>query len=200
MNAYSKNTPTLTTKRLILRKFTPSDAAALLEILKDEETTAFLPMFSLKTLEEAETVLQEEYLQSYLLPSGYRYAICSKQTDQPIGFVNVGSGESRDLGYALKKEFWRQGLTTEAAAAVLDQLRRDGVPYVTATHDVRNPHSGGVMKKLGMRYCYSYEELWQPKNFKAVFRMYQLDLDETSARTYMGYWNRSEVRFVEKDV
>lgn len=26
-------------------------------------------------------------------------------------------------------------------------------------HDIRNPRSGGVMKQLGMRYQYSYEEL-----------------------------------------
>lgn len=27
-----------------------------------------------------------------------------------------------------------------------------------------------------MSYQYSYEELWQPKNFPVTFRMYQLNL------------------------
>ena len=49
--------------------------------------------------------------------------------------------------------------------------------YITATHDVNNPRSGRVMQAIGMRYCYSYEELWQPKNFPVIFRMYQLNLD-----------------------
>ena len=33
------------------------------------------------------------------------------------------------------------------------------------------------MQNLGMKYQYTYEELWQPKNMPVVFRMYQLNLD-----------------------
>ena len=33
------------------------------------------------------------------------------------------------------------------------------------------------MKRIGMSYRYSYKELWQPKNFPVIFRMYQLNLD-----------------------
>lgn len=44
------------------------------------------------------------------------------------------------------------------------------------------------MKRLGMRYCYSYEELWQPKNFKVVFRMYQYNLDGEE-RVFRDYWD-----------
>ena len=51
------------------------------------------------------------------------------------------------------------------------------MPFVTATHDVNNPRSGAVMRRLGMRYCYSYREQWQPKDLSVVFRLYQLDLD-----------------------
>ncbi len=39
-------------------------------------------------------------------------------------------------------------------------LRQDGIPYITATHDKNNPRSGDVMRRLGMKYCYSYEEQW----------------------------------------
>lgn len=31
------------------------------------------------------------------------------------------------------------------------------------------------MKQLGMKYQYSYEEQWQPKNLLVTFRMYQLN-------------------------
>ena len=46
---------------------------------------------------------------------------------------------------------------------------KDGVPYITATHDKNNPRSGGVMKQLGMKYQYSYEEQWQPKNIPVSY-------------------------------
>lgn len=33
------------------------------------------------------------------------------------------------------------------------------------------------MKKVGMKYCYSYKEQWQPKDFPVLFRMYQPNFD-----------------------
>jgi len=54
------------------------------------------------------------------------------------------------------------------------------------------------MKKLGMRYCYSYEKQWQPKNFSVIFRMYQLNLDGEAERVYWKYWDVATVRFVEE--
>lgn len=78
------------------------------------------------------------------------------------------------------------------------QVKRDGMPYITATHDVNNPRSGMVMQAIGMRYCYSYEELWQPKNFLVTFRMYQLNFDGNDRRVYRAYWDRYEKHFVEE--
>lgn len=89
---------------------------------------------------------------------------------------------------------------TEAARAVLEELERNGVPYVTATHDVKNPKSGEVMKRLGMKYRYSYEEQWQPKNIKVVSRMYQLDLDGNDGRVYTKYREASPRSFVEENL
>ena len=48
-----------------------------------------------------------------------------------------------------------------------------------------------------MSYQYSYEELWQPKNFLVTFRLYQLNLDGETERVYRKYWEQSEVHFVE---
>ena len=105
--------------------------------------------------------------------------------------------DSYDFGYALRKEFWHKGLVTEASRAVVAQLMKDGVPYITATHDKNNPRSGGVMKQLGMKYQYSYEEQWQPKNIPVIFRMYQLNLDGDQTRVYRKYWDHSVVHFIE---
>lgn len=192
-----ENTPTLTTPRLLLRRFTPEDAPAMWELLRDEEVNTFLPWFPVKNLEEARQHLQERYLSQYSRAQSYHYAICLRETGQLIGYANVSDTEARDLGYGFRKEFWHQGFATEAARAILEQLRRDGVPYITATHDVNNPHSGGVMRKLGMQYQYSYEEQWQPKNILVTFRMYQLNLDGKD-RVYRAYWEQYP-HFVEEE-
>ena len=73
-------------------------------------------------------------------------------------------------------------------ATVVERLRADGLPFLTATHDADNPKSGAVMERIGMTYRYSYEELWQPKNRLVIFRMYQMDLNGTWP-TYRAYWD-----------
>ena len=194
------NTPTLETDRLILRRFTKNDREALFDIYKDKEVNTYLPWFPLKSIEETDQFFKDKYEEVYQQSKGYKYAICLKTDNVPIGYVSVSTDDSHDLGYGLRKEFWHRGIVTEAGKAVIEQVKNDGLLYVTATHDVNNPRSGEVMKKLGMSYKYSYEEQWQPKDILVIFRMYQLNLDGQNDRIYKKYWDTSSVHFVEKEV
>ena len=194
------NTPTLKTKRLILRKFTNDDIQALYFILKDEEVNKFLPWYPMKDIEETKKFYEEKYASKYKEPQGYAYAICLKSDNYPIGYINVDTKEAHDLGYGLRKEFWHQGIVSEAGRAVIEQVKKDGYPYITATHDVNNIRSGNVMQKLGMKYCYSYEEQWQPKNFLVTFRVYQLNFDCNSHFVYKKYWDTYSNHFIEKEI
>ena len=194
------NTPQLETERLILRKFTENDIDALYLILIDEDVNTFLPWFPLKNIEEARAFFEARYAAEYRKPQAYAYAICLKEDNYPIGYIKVEMDESHDFGYGLRKEFWHQGIVTEAGKAVVAQVKKDGLPYITATHDINNPRSGGVMKQVGMQYQYSYEEQWQPKNFLVTFRMYQLNFDEKNSRVFKKYWDNSAVHFVETDI
>ena len=103
------------------------------------------------------------------------------------------------IWYGLRREFWHNGIISEACRAVIRQLKRDGFLYITATHDVNNPRSGEVMKRLGMSYKYTYEEQWQPKDILVTFRMYQLNFDGQDGRVYEGYWDQWAVHFIERD-
>lgn len=194
------NTPTLETERLILRKFTEHDLKALYEIFKDEEANIFLPWFPLKTMEEAHIFYEKQYACKYNQKNAHNYAICLKKDNVPIGYVNVSTEDAHDFGYGLRKEFWHQGIATEAGGAVISHLRKDGIPYITSTHDINNPRSGEVMKRLGMKYQYSYEEQWQPKDILVIFRMYQLNFDGQENRVYQKYWDTSDIHFVEIDL
>ena len=194
----AENTPRLETDRLLLRKFSDSDLDAILSIFGDREVNTYLPWFPLRSLEEAKIFFEERYAQEYSRSTGYRYAVCLKAENIPIGYVNLNTDESHDLGYGLLKEFWGQGIITEACRAVLAQAKEDGIPNITPTHDVKTPRSGSVMQKLGMRYQYSYEEQWQPKNQLVTFRMYQLNFDHDPNRVFRRYWNTYPVHFVEE--
>jgi len=194
------NTPTLETERLILRKFNLNDVQALFDMYSDEDANIYLPWFPLKSLEEATAFFQKNYAETYKQPIGYKYAVCQRSDNVPIGYVHVGGGDSYDFGYGLRKEYWHKGIVTEASKAVVEQLKKSDVPYITATHDVNNSRSGNVMRNIGMTYLYSYEEQWQPKNIRVTFRMYQLNFDGQKDRVYKKYWNDSSVHFVETGI
>lgn len=191
------NKTMLETERLILRKFTDEDIEALFLILKDEEVNIFLPWYPMKDTAETKKFYEKNYAAKYRQPQAYAYAICLKSDNYPIGYMNVEMEEHHDFGYGLRKEFWNQGIATEAGKAVLEQVRKDGLPYVTATHDRDNPRSGSVMKACGMKYCYSYEERWQPKDLLVIFRMYQLNFGDNQDFVYKKYWDMSSNHFVE---
>ncbi len=185
----------LETDRLLLRNFSEKDMDVLYLLLRDEEVNTFLPWFPVKNREET-----QKFYEQRLADKPYSLAICLKEDDYPIGYIKMDTGESHDFGYALCKEFWHKGIVSEAGRAFISQLKKDGIPYITATHDRNNPRSGGVMRQIGMKYCYSYEEQWQPKNIPVVFRMFQLNFDGQKDRVYQKYWNCYEVHFVETGI
>ena len=195
----TSNTPELETRRLILRRFTREDIPAVYEIFSDPEVNRFLPWFPVKTMEEAREFYQAHYEQAYQKPAGYYYAICRKEDNVPVGYMGLGAREPYELGYGLGRRFWGQGFASEAGRALLERLTRDGLPYVTATHDANNPASGHVLRALGMTYRYSYREQWQPKNIPVVFRLYQLDLNGTH-ETCPVYGEKHPEHFVEENL
>lgn len=192
------NTPTLETERLILRRFTEEDLEALFFILKDEEVNKFLPWYPMKNLEETRQFYEKRYAAKYAESQAYAYAICLKKDNYPIGYINVAMEDHHDFGYGLRKEFWHKGIASEAGRALVEQVRKDGLPYITATHDKNNPRSGKVMKACGLKYCYTYEEQWQPKDFPVFFRMYQCNFDGNDDFVYKKYWDMYENHFIEE--
>lgn len=195
-----QNTTSINTNRLILRKFNENDFNSLFLILKDKDVNTYLPMFPLKNIEEAKQYLYQNFIEKYKLPISYHYAICLKSNNIPIGYINISDDESFDFGYALNKNFWNNGIITETAKAIIKMLKcSKTIPFITATHDIKNIASGKVMQKIGMKYQYSYQEQWQPKDILVTFRMYQLNFDNNT-KVFKKYWNKYPIHFVEKEI
>lgn len=174
-----ESTPVLETERLILRRFTFDDIEDMYAIYSDKTVNKFLPWFPFESREETEKYLSENIMPQYENQFSCRYCVELKETGKVIGYVSLGcidlKNRGGDLGYGLMKEYWNRGIITEASKEILKWLKGCGCRYITATHDVNNPASGEVMKKLGMKYRCSYDEIWQPKNFKVTFRLYRID-------------------------
>lgn len=70
-----------------------------------------------------------------------------------MGLVVEQEARRAELGYWIGVPYWGQGYATEAARALVDYgFRVMGLHRIVATHFTRNPASGRVMQKLGMRY------------------------------------------------
>lgn len=181
--------PILISERLCLRPFEESDAIAFYELFSNPNVARFVTYHPLRNLEEAKAMLKKQYLDTYHKENCFNYAICLPHNNHPIGYVNINQDDSYDLGYGLHPDYWHQGIITEAAQMVVARAKQEGLPYLTATHDVLNPNSGRVMKKLGMQYQYSYEEEWKA-NLMVTFRMYQINFTAAPDFVYKKYWNR----------
>jgi ribosomal-protein-alanine N-acetyltransferase len=151
-------TQTLETKRLILRRFTVRDADAMYtNWASDPEVTRYLTWPAHAGVETSRAVLAD-WTAAYAQESCYQWAIVLKdRADEPVG--SIGAVDVSDdiaavqIGYCLGRRWWHQGIMSEALGAVMDFFfDAVGCNRVACRHDPRNPHSGMVMQKCGMKY------------------------------------------------
>lgn len=151
-------TQRLETDRLILRRFVPEDADAMYENwASDEEVTRYL-MWSAHSSREISRSVIEDWVSSYADERCYQWAVVLKDNgEKPIGSIGVVCMDEEismaHIGYCIGRAWWRQGITSEALSAVMDFLFDTvEVNRIESKHDPRNPNSGRVMAKCGMKY------------------------------------------------
>jgi ribosomal-protein-alanine N-acetyltransferase len=148
--------PALETERLRLRPFSLSDASTVQALAGAREIAAT----TLNVPHPYEDGMAETWIQTHA--QGYEadeqatFALTLKQTAELVGAIGlvISRAHARaELGYWVGLPFWNRGYATEAARAVLRfgfealELNR-----IYAQHLVRNPASGRVMQKVGMRH------------------------------------------------
>ncbi len=86
---------------------------------------------------------------------GVAWAITRKSDGALVGAISLMGlvkGHQAELGYWIGTPYWRNGYCTEAARVVLRHAFGDlALVRVYASHFTRNPASGHVLKKVGMR-------------------------------------------------
>jgi RimJ/RimL family protein N-acetyltransferase len=147
--------PTLRTARLILRPFRLDDAPAVHRLAGAREIAAT----TLNIPHPYDQAMAEIWIESHL-PAWERreqasYAMTDAARGDLVGAVGLRlelAHRRAELGYWVGVPYWGQGYATEAGRAVLAfGFEHFGLERVHATHLSRNPASGRVMAKLGMR-------------------------------------------------
>ena len=147
--------PLLRTDRLVLRPFTFDDATAvqlLAGAAEVADTTLHIPHPYSAEAAEQWIVTHEIAWEDGM---GATYAVTEAATDTVTGAVTlvIAPQHARaEIGYWIGVPFWNRGYCTEAARAVMALgFRTLGLHRIQSRHLMRNPASGRVMQKLGMK-------------------------------------------------
>jgi ribosomal-protein-alanine N-acetyltransferase len=148
--------PTLQTKRLILRPFELTDGDDVRRLAGDRaiaDTTLQIP-------HPYEVGMAEEWI----LTRGPRFeageevvfAVVLRESGELIGAMGLvieGKFRKAELGYWIGRPYWGNGYCTEAGQAVLEYgFQALNLNRIHAYHFKRNPASGRVMQKLGLKH------------------------------------------------
>ena len=150
-------TDTITTDRLILRRFEYSDDDSMLRNwIADEKIQSMYsePVYSTK--EEVKELL-DKYIGSYERPDYYRWAVIEKASGECIGqiayFLVDSKNHFAEIEYCIGAEFQCRGYATEATKAVIafgfDRINLHKVQICTKTI---NKPSRRVIEKCDFTY------------------------------------------------
>ena len=147
--------PRLTTERLVLRPFQAGDADQVTALAGDRD----IALNTLNIPHPYERHHAQEWIASHAGQLARResatYAITLRDDGLLVGAAGLildQANETAELGYWVGKPYWGRGYAAEAARALVswgfDSL---GLHRVHASHFPRNPASGAVLRKIGMK-------------------------------------------------
>jgi len=145
----------LETSRLLLRTFTPDDAALIYELNLDPEVIRYTGD-PVKDLAHAREVLEKTIIPQYALYNHGRWAVHVKPDLEFIGWCGLKTRPERneiDLGYRFLKKAWGKGYATEAAFATLKYgFEKQGLKRIVGRAMPQNHGSLRVLEKCGMTF------------------------------------------------
>jgi [ribosomal protein S5]-alanine N-acetyltransferase len=154
---YDLGTVLLETNRLILRPFCLTDAEDMhRNWASNPNVTKFLGWPLHDSPKDSEKIIAD-WIENYKDVRYYEWCIEYKGNHQAVGSIGVvnrnENTKSVEIGYCIGEDYWFQGITAEALREIVRFLFEEvGVNRIEARHDTKNPNSGKVMKKAGLRY------------------------------------------------
>lgn len=154
-DALFRTLPVLQTSRLRLRKVKLDDAHDLYAYAHDPAVSEFVlwePHTSLLDSHQYLKAMCRKYLAGDVTEWGVVHSE-AKRLIGTCGFVGYEPDHFRaEVGYALGRKYWHQGLATEALAAVATfSFETLGLQRLEARTALANAASGRVLEKLGFR-------------------------------------------------
>lgn len=143
------------TQRLLLRPPRFRDAPQFHQYASDPKVSRYVLWDTHTSLSQSRTVLRGMMARSRL-EGLLTFAIVTGDGGRMVGTIGLvwrdTQNSSAEVGFSLARDCWGKGLMTEALTAFLRYVFEElPVNRIEAQHDTRNPASGRVMQKAGMR-------------------------------------------------
>lgn len=151
-----RNFPDLRTPRLLLRRLRMEDLDDIFAYASDPQMTPFVFWEPHRTTEDTREFLGRT-LRGYeegLPPTWGIQHVADGVIIGACAFHEVSAMHARgEIGYALARKYWGQGLMTEAVRAMVDYgFNTLRLNRIEARCDVENTASWRVMEKVGMKF------------------------------------------------
>ena len=144
------------TKRLILRPVVYEDAQAIYDYSSDRDVVRYVTYDQYQSMDDAYDSLRSFFLNRDPDKQFEAMAIVLKKNNKMIGTCDTSSIFREDmveLGYVLHKDYWNQGIMSEAAYAMCQWLFKEkDIRRIEVTHDPRNIASKRVIEKVGFKF------------------------------------------------
>lgn len=173
-------TQTLLTERLLLRRHQPEDAVGIFRNwASDPEVARFWSWEAHRTPADTRAILAQ-WIAAYRDPGYFHWAIIHKATRQPIGAIFLDEWDPADnsaaVHFLLAREFWNQGLATEALQAVVAHaFDAIGLNALFSRHHSLNPASGRVLRKCGFSHSHSAYRTLTPERISGTYHFYRIE-------------------------
>lgn len=146
------NFPKLTTERLYLNRHELSDALPMFELRSDPEVMRFMDANPASNVSQIESKISE-IRNDFDNKKGINWTIRLKDESKVIGYMSLWRIDFKnhrgEIGYAIKKEYWKRGISIEAAIAVInfgfDKLKLN---TIMANTNIDNTPSHSLLEKL----------------------------------------------------
>lgn len=145
----------LETPRLIIRRMAMRDAADIFEYSRDAEVARHVLWEAHRSIGESRAYIRYT-LRKYRIGEPASLVIEHREAGRVIGTIGFmwyqSENNAAEIGYSLSRDYWNQGLMTEALRALITfGFLKMRLHRIEAQHEVDNPASGAVMRKCGMR-------------------------------------------------
>jgi len=188
-----KEIPRLETERLVLRPFGKADAADVMRLAGEraiaDTTTHISHPYQAGMAEEWISRHQETFDKD----QGVAFAITRKPDGVLVGAISLMGmvkGHQAELGYWIGMPHWSHGYCTEAARVLLQYAFHDlALVRVHASHFTRNPASGCVMRKIGMRHegCLRHHvRKWDKMEDLEIYGILKAEWEEAANQAVVG--------------